>query len=626
MNEKPGLSDEAIRALLEKRAGRPDIAGRLAAARTVAAATPQRRAGRFAWRHGRTPNLVGAAGLTALVLVLVAVGLASRTPSSGTPTGSPLAASGSPGPNLSPLPSEASGPIVLTVDQLNGLIATDLNALSGHLLIIDGVINGIGPLCTVGFGGKCFEPTAYLDRSTPRLAVEPVSALGPGPWSATPAPPFAGAFAATLVSGTLEYRGPVTLTQALVALLPSQLPDPSNAGSGVKSGYWLVHGWISGLGVVPSCPSIPPPASTAPPQYSCGGIGALMSDDARQPVTVTSGGFSVDGGAGSVLVQNGAYQEFAPAPESSGLQTRPEEATFLVQETYVSTCPVGGYCGLDGSNFHWEVVARVDPLQVVVAFPSPSPTPSVSAQPIRPLTVEQVNALSATAPSYPTWLHVVITGTIGYQMPISSCSGSVSACKRSVVLLGSQPTLEVYPIASVRLPSHLPFRGTFAALLGAGQPLNFVGVVTTAVGGSPIMPSQLPARTTSAAPDSLWLVQGWIAGLEAALPCPLAPGSPQTGPQYGCGSTASLSDTHSQPVANLQLTIPADGVQVQNGAYDDFAPDPQSSGYKSQPEQATFLVKLASVPCPPGIFCTVESGHQWQIVARIDPWPVPALP
>ncbi|MGH2464024.1 MAG: hypothetical protein ACRDGI_01040 [Candidatus Limnocylindrales bacterium] len=240
-----------------------------------------------------------------------------------------------------------------------------------------------------------------------------------------------------------------------------------------------------------------------------------------------------------------------------------------------------------------------------------------------PLSVDQVVALFPPHPS----LQLVITATIGHQTPNPDCRETVSQCKAEVLLLGSYaPLLSVYPIAGVSLPSHLPFRGTFAAELDQDAVLSYEGIVTTAADGSPIAPSELPARTISADPNSLWLVQGWVAGLEAALPCPIAAGLPRTGPQYGCGSTASLSDTDSQPVSDLKLNVPGDGVQVQNDAYDEFAPNPLSSGYQSQPEQATFLLKLASVPCPPGILCSLESGHQWQIIARIDPWPLPALP
>ena len=175
MTDKAELSDEAIRALLEKRAGRPDVAGRLATARSAAAATPQHRVGRFLWGSDRRPTLVGATGLAALMLVLVVVGLASIRPGSGSPTGSPLVGSSSPGPNLSPLPSSASGPIVLTVDELNGLIAADPNAVLHRELVIDGQIASANVRCAPRLGGtlrpcspppRGFEPR-FDDRAHP---------------------------------------------------------------------------------------------------------------------------------------------------------------------------------------------------------------------------------------------------------------------------------------------------------------------------------------------------------------------------------------------------------------------------------------------------------------------------
>ena len=171
MTDKPALDDQAIRALLERRAGRPDVAGRLATVRSAAAATPQRRVGRFGLGTNPRPTLVGAAGLAAGVLVLVTVGLTSKAPSTGTPTGSPLVGSSSPGPNLSPIPSSTSGPIVLTVDELNGLMATDPGGVTGHELVISGEIVTQGDACTLVPQGTC-NFGLHLLGSSPELGVE----------------------------------------------------------------------------------------------------------------------------------------------------------------------------------------------------------------------------------------------------------------------------------------------------------------------------------------------------------------------------------------------------------------------------------------------------------------------
>ena len=73
-------------------------------------------------------------------------------------------------------------------------------------------------------------------------------------------------------------------------------------------------------------------------------------------------------------------------------------------------------------------------------------------------------------------------------------------------------------------------------------------------------------------------------------------------------------------------TSPLSGLQVQNFAYAEFAPSPNESD--PIPEESTFLVRTVSVPpCPPDMFCPRQpTQYYWEIVARIDPWPVPALP
>ena len=323
-------------------------------------------------------------------------------------------------------------------------------------------------------------------------------------------------------------------------------------------------------------------------------------------------------------VQNGAYQDFAPSPKFNLVQTQPEEGTFLVQETYVSTCAAGELCSLQASNFHWAVVARVDPLPVVAPAPSSSTTPT--SQPVLPLTVEHLTALLATVSQTLSGRQLVITGELAYPGPVASCVGKVADCQARLTILGSQPAISVLAGVSASLPKRFPFRGTFVATLIDPTTLQFEGVVTTAGDGSPIVPTQLPSTWNATGTHPYWLVQGWIAGFDVALPCPSVSAQP-AGPQYyGCGVTSSLSDTAAQPVSGTSFNVPKDGVQVQDRAYDDFAPDPHQAGPGTVPELATFLVDQNLGPCPPSIYCSFGSGLHWHIVTRIDPWPVQEQP
>lgn len=628
MNGRPDLSDDALHELLETRSRRAGTEGLLASVRTEAATTRQRRGGTLGFQPFQGPRAI-ATGIVGLVVILVAIGLTSRSFDRGTST-----ASGSPPAALTPASSGPDASVVLSVAQLNTLRSANPAAVTGHLLVIDGTIASVGSICTTGLGGTCTGPGAQLVGSNPDVTVVPSATAGPGPWNGT-GPSLSGPFAAVLVEGgTLQYQGRVEISPHGSAFLPSQLPDPSNAGSGVEDGYWLVHGWIAGLGITPSCPSVPAPASTAGPQYTCGGLPALLSDDSRQPVQVTSGGFSVDGGTGSVVVQSGAYEGFAPSPLTIGIQTRPEDATFLVQQTYVSTCPEGSYCGIDLGGYHWAISSRIDPLPADVT----PPNQWEAGQPVLPLTADQLNSILLLNSNALLGRELVITGTIDidHTVNLGNPSGSSPAPRRSpAVLTGSIPILEVETSAGVPLPSRLPYVGTFAARMVDTRTLEYEGPVATAFAGGAILPSQLLAAETGSRVKGSRLVEGWITGRLDPLPCPKAAASPSPGPQWGCGETAILSDTDIQPETSDSFTIPPASVQVQNGAYQDFAPgpaspvDPSSSAlHLSEPELATFLVTAVyQTPCAPDEFCAFlpANGH-WQIVARIDPWPVPALP
>lgn len=264
--------------------------------------------------------------------------------------------------------------------------------------------------------------------------------------------------------------------------------------------------------------------------------------------------------------------------------------------------------------------------QASTASPSASPTVAAFGTSVLPLTVDQLNAVLG---SYSlVGRQLVITGSI--QVPVISshpvCCSSGPPSQPAAILVGSTPLLQVESAGPASLADPFPFTGTFAATLIDPTTLQFEGIVMTAADGSPIVPTQLPRTWNATGTHPYWLVQGWIAGFDVAVPC--APVSAQpAGPQYyGCGVTSSLSDTAAQPVSGTSFNVPKDGVQVQDRAYDDFVPDPHLAGPGTVPELATFLVDQTLGPCPPSIYCSFGSGLHWHIVTRIDPWPVSAQP
>jgi hypothetical protein len=347
MTDGPILSDEAVRELLETRAGRAGIDGQLAAVRSAAAATPQHPGGRLRFGLGRGPA-AGAAGLASLGVLAVVLAIMSGGRLSGPATGSgpsgAISSGPTGGPPATPVAPGAAEPVLpLTVAQLNALMATS-RLLAGRQLVITGTIETD---LTADF---CFKPCTgrYLAGSSPRLWVDPGLAQGSPPWRTSLT--ITGTFAAVLNDQlVLEYQGAVSLAPDGSAWLPSQLPNPTPAT--LASGDWLVHAWIIGSLAAPACPASSVAVAPDGSQYGCGSPTSLT--DASTPWTATS---SSSAPLIGMRVQNDAYAAFALGFDGSN--PAPEQATFLVRTVFTGGC---GSCVITPADSHWEIVARIDP-------------------------------------------------------------------------------------------------------------------------------------------------------------------------------------------------------------------------------------------------------------------------
>ena len=631
MNERPEITDDSIKSLLEGRAARAKTEGVLAAVRQQAAATGQRRFGRPGFGFIRGPIAAGLAGVASLVVLVIAVGIASSghlpgvaTPSSGPSAGTSASAQQSGQPPATPVVPVAAGPVLpLTVDQLNALMASDPRLVAGRELVINGTVGQC-----LHRGGPC--PPAVLVGSNPELEVVPATRQRSGPWT-SPGEQLVGTFAARLINGkTLEYDAPVQTTSDEGAFLPSQLAGAETANR--IDGYRLVRGWIAGMLYPVPCPATPPSSG---PQFGCGET-AILSDTAVQPATSNS--FTIP--PTSARVQNGAYSDFAPAPTTvydsspAGFSV-PERATFLVRTIYVSPCPAGVACPMQSRVEGWEIIARVDPWPVAgVPQSTPgteSPAPSANTGiAVRPLTVDQLNLFMRMNSQSPSGRQLVITGTIVPNTIAMLCTGSCTGW----LLEGSDPMLFVKPVGDVGPgpwnQGGKPLTGTFAASMTEPYRLDYQGPVSTASDGGPWLPSQLPDPAATNAVVGYWLVHGWIQGVGVDN-CPSPDATPYLGPQYGCGRGAILMDDLPGPAISGVFVSPPPHftLQVQNGAYDAFAPAPVPVGAtSSQPEQATFLVRATYIPaCGPTSDCSIPAAnYHWEVVTRIDPWPFPTQP
>ena len=62
----------------------------------------------------------------------------------------------------------------------------------------------------------------------------------------------------------------------------------------------------------------------------------------------------------TLRMQNGAYAPFAPQPANKDVEAS-EEATFLLQAISTPACGPAQDCAIPPANYHWQIIARLDP-------------------------------------------------------------------------------------------------------------------------------------------------------------------------------------------------------------------------------------------------------------------------
>jgi hypothetical protein len=136
----------------------------------------------------------------------------------------------------------------------------------------------------------------------------------------------------------------------------------------VGQGYWLVQGWIASFALDPVCGVLLPPPylGYSGPDYGCGPL-TTLSDDADHANNV-----SLSDLPHTLRVQNGAYVKFAP-DLTNGAGYVPEQATFLVQAISIPACGPTQDCFIPPGNYHWAIVARIDPWPVPDITPPAQP-------------------------------------------------------------------------------------------------------------------------------------------------------------------------------------------------------------------------------------------------------------
>lgn len=358
MTGHTAIDDDAIRAMLDERAGR--IGAPTVDIATIVAAAGQRAIGFTIWRRPPTAWT----GLAAAVAVVVLTASVALLPLTGRPassaTGGPLGSltsgpaasvrSGDPGRSAS---SEAAGPPLVTAAVLGELVRTRSAELAGRYAVVRGPIRlavpdpgCVGSGCSVatldgaggGFTIRVLEPL--------RTSLSLENAVFP--------PRF------ILVRFTDAERE-LPVLEALSELAMGAAPGPTVtaaelANRQASGTYAIVDGWLVRT-PVHSCP-VPPPELVPPsgrPVYGCP-ADEYLTDQAYQPVRADG---SFVGPADGLSVPSTSYDRFAPDPASAphgGVE--PRRAVYLLRAEQLY-CPPGARCA---RLVAWVVVDRLDPI------------------------------------------------------------------------------------------------------------------------------------------------------------------------------------------------------------------------------------------------------------------------
>ncbi len=397
-------------------------------------------------------------------------------------------------------------------------------------------------------------------------------------------------------AGPIEFLGHVHLTPDGLAF---GVPAARAATASATAGQVIAAtGWLVGVGVGFSCGPVPPPGPPVPAPFACG-VPEFLTARPAKPVSGFGSSFEMTAPAGSVAVQRGAYDAYAPQPGFDGVNDVPRLATYLLRMVVddASNCP-----GCRG----WLLVGRLDATPTR-ATPAPSGYQPVVRSPGE-------LAVLLTADRAGLVGHVVFVD--GQILP-GRAPGCTDPGPCSLgVLQGTQEGVVATPYTvSLLLPdTDFPTHDVLALVVGSGglEYLGFGGMIL------PLAEMADPEVLNGRGPG-VHVVTAWLVG-EGPVPCASSafPAPPDT-PFDTCGGSW-LTPEADQPVqrngGGFSIVPPAGAIRVQPAAYAEFAPDPASEpdGTGLVPRQGTYLVRMVPDPRP-----GAQPASGWQIVVRLAP-------
>jgi hypothetical protein len=568
----------------------------------------------------RTLPALAAVVVLAIVAASVGGGLGrfstglSSTPPSGVASGAPsqIAASATPVANATPPPDATASPSsatrydgtrVFTPAELQGALTAARSQWLGRVVLVDGAIDQSRiPTCPAGSESCVIGQLA--DANEPVVAStytgELLRARGQD-INAMSRKAF------VVRADAIEYLGSLgnaasqdyqVSPDALAALRSTA--DPGQ--------LFQVDAYLGWSGPVP-CPSVPgsPPPEDTPFGSGCPWAWLAATGQRDAPV-------------GSTAVQSFAYAEYASSNANS---TTPVHGTYLVRLVLDSRDTTNHTRG-------WQVIGRLDdpgPTPVATPDPSPSATPSADAKVYTTAEFESALALSRQSLEGNA---VLVSGTVTRTPVGDSCDVVVPTLDAATgpcafgQLDGTREAVWAtpYTLAMSANPgsADAPVTGTLALrVLPAGvEYLGMAGLGTNrAFDQATVAELSKPWGADSVL--HAVVVKGWLVAAPVH-PCPIQPGEtpPQDTPFITCPG-AWLTPTEEQPStlgpSEMNVTPPTDGVMVQYGAYQEFAPDPSTVDGLPQPREGTYLVRLVLDTRTQGP--TAPTG--WQVIGRVAP-------
>ena len=309
---------------------------------------------------------------------------------------------------------------------------------------------------------------------------------------------------------------------------------------------------------------------------------------------------------GSVFVQTGAYDQYAPGPADDGVNFEPRHGTYLVRMVAYEAINCVGCRG-------WLVVGRLDT--------TPAPVATASVAPGTDVTVRSAAELAALLAADRASLidrPVFVDGRVVPGLA-PTCTPAAATCDLGTLEGTDERVTASGYTSTLLLPdADFPTNGVMALVVRTNG-LEYLGWMDR--GGLVASFANLLDSGQPRGPLT-YIVSGWLIDTPGAYACPAQVYVPPPDTPFQTCPWAWLTRDRVQPVTvnpdgGSSMAPPPNAIRVQPTAYSEFAPDPQPEpgGGANQPRFGTYLVRL--VTNTSSTDALPERG--WQVVARLSP-------